>query len=371
MYFCRKLNYFSILALISVITLIPNASHADSSQRWVSVKVGQKSDVVIAAKESTKVINFAFFSTKRTASTLNINLTAPKNARLSAKSLGVSPSSTLESALNKFKAMHKIEVAAAGGRLTSSVVVGATVVGGSNGTGPGGYRMMCDGQASSKFLPQMIDEFKSKCQRDHRSEQDLCDGLFRNDAGYDCKVDPGAGSGGGTGTGHSGGGSSTTNLPTLSVTSHVLKNACAPQSKYVVVLSVDLSKVSAPLKASGYTISLDLVETIVGGRQPATVKFGDGMVKNWILLAPIVSFGNKHGYQVWSGSKSAMRLVSSKTESMRKYYGIYGISLAAPHLRGGGRMTVSVFDTQRNYGLCLRRGLGRQCINGYKGGDCK
>jgi hypothetical protein len=370
MNFSKRLNYFSTLALTSVLTLLSNTSHADSSQRWVSVNVGKKSDVVIAPKESTKVINFVLFSTKKTASTLNINLTAPKNARLSAKSLGVSSKSTLESALGKLKSMHTLEVAAAGGKLTRSVVVGASVVGGSNGDAPGGYRMICDGQASTQFLPQMIQEFKDKCQRTHRSEQDLCDGIFRDDAGYDCKVDPGAGSGGGTGSGDSGGGSSTT-MPTLTATSHVFKNACNPKSKYVVVLSVDLSKVSASQKASGYTISLDLVETAVSGSQPATVKFGDGKYKTWILLAPVVSFGNKHGYQVWSGSTSAMRLVSSTTESMKKYYGMYGISIAARHLRGGGRMTVSVFDTQKNYGLCLRRGLGRQCINGYKGGDCK
>ena len=357
----KTLRYFRILVIIYAFGLFPNFVIADSSQRWISVKVGQKSDVMIAAKESTKVINFAFFSTKRTASTLNINLKAPKNTKLSAKSLGVSQNSTLESALNKFKAMHKIEVAAAGGKLTSSVVVGATLVDGSNGDGPGESRMMCDGQANSKFLDQMIDEFKGKCLRDHRSEQDLCDGLFRVDAGYDCKVDPEAGIGG----------SSITNLPTLSATSHVVKNACDPQSKYVVVLSVDLSKVNASLKASGYTISLDLIETAIAGRQPATVKMGDGKFKTWILLAPMVSYVNKHAYQLWSGSKSAMRLVSSKTENMRKPYYEYGVSIAVKHLRGGGRMTVSVFDTQKNYGLCVRRVLARQCINGYKGGDCK
>jgi hypothetical protein len=346
--------FYKILVLFTSFLTITQISSADN-QRWIAVEVNKVSEVIVTPKD--KVINFAFFSNTRDVSTLDFALTTPAGSVVSAKSLGVTRSTSLDNALKNQRAMYIQEIARYGGKFTKSIRVTNT----SSNNKTGNQNLICNGMYPDSILGQLSQQFIRIKGVPATSTDEICD-LFAP---------------GWRQFGNSGGNTIiNSDLVQLKAVSHVLKDMCAKDNfKYLVVLSVDLSKVKSSVRASNFTMSIDLIEKLYQGGTAGTVKpfTPEGRFKGkTLVLFEQISPLDQHQYTRWSRG-NVKRLLSTKTLKRGKttphQRWVFTVTLPG-RLMSGGQMTVIPFDLNTSYGVCIRATNTRQCYGGYTGGEC-
>lgn len=334
----------------SILTALTITSAAISQERTVGITLNAKNDIVVAPGEATKVINLVFFSKSAQTSTLNLGITAPNKTVISAQSVGVRSSVSLEQAVaSTKKARYAQELAVPGGKFTKKITIGS-----SSGGSVGGSTI-CNGYALAIFRSYYETQFQTIMGRASSSEEELCDFAF-GDAWR-------SGGGGDSGSG--------TELSSISATSHVIKDACdRSNSKYLVILKLDISKISATDRAAGFTITAEINESVYSGNKQASLKpKGDGKFPEALVLTYLLDGRDKHQYTRWSNG-ATKRLTSTTTKSIVKITPwrnlILGVSLPREQLTGG-KMTVITFSGQYAYGVCFNATRTRQRYNGYPG----
>jgi hypothetical protein len=339
-------NIFVTVA--SILTALTVTTAAMSQERNVGITLNAKNEVIVAPGETTKVINLVFFSKSTNTSTLNLSITGANKTIISAQSVGVRSSVSLEQALDSTKrTRYAQELAVPGGKFTKKITIG------SNSGGSVGGSTICNGYALAIFRSYYETQFQTFMGRSSSSEEELCDFAF-GDAWRN-------GTGGGSGSG--------TQLSSVSATSHVLKDACdRNNSKYLVILKLDISKISAADRAAGFTIAADISESVYSGNKQASLKpKGDGKFPEALVLTYLLDGRDKHQYTRWSNG-STKRLMSTTTKSIAKITPwrnlILGVSLPREQLTGG-KMTVITFSGQNAYGVCFNAARTRQRYNGY------
>lgn len=149
---------------------------------------------------------------------------------------------------------------------------------------------------------------------------------------------------------------------------HIHKDACAPKtSRYVVQVTLDLSKVDRSYFDRGFSLTLAINEVKFGGTTWASIKpKSDGKYKNEpILLMGIVGYGNERvNKQTWRGGK----IVSTTQLPVVKYVSWHGKGLSLTRVKDvlqGGKHTWELTDGKQVYGVCLKAIRVRQKVNGY------
>ena len=353
-YFSRFVGFWAFF-----LTVFFCSAAAHGQVRNVAVAVRKLNEVIFAPGETTKTMNFAFYSTSSSTSTITLDLKAPNKAVISARSLGFKNAPALDAGVAQIKSGYVQEISAAGNFTKQLTVGGNTSSGGQ--TGSSGY--ICNGYSQAIYKPYYLEQFKKLYGRSPTSDDDLCDGIF-GDAWRT------QGSGNGSDGSSSGGGTSSPGdaSGSLYITSHVLKDACDRTSKYLVMFTLDMSNIAASERAAGFKISLDIKEAVFSGGMQASLKpVSDGKyAPNPLVLTALISTGDKHMYTRWSSGAKKI-LSSATTKGIVKYTPWQGLILGAslPPPLAGGKMTVFTFDTQSAYGVCFSATRTRQRYNGY------
>jgi hypothetical protein len=337
------LNCFFLTVLFSTLFFTADAS---TQERNVSITLGKVNEIVFQPQETTKKINLVFFSKARETSTLNLEIKAPGKTTITANTAGFRKAMSIENALKASSKINYIqELATPGGKFTKKLTIGSSQ---DTSSGPA---TMCNGYTLAEYRDYY--EYTYLIENDnipHRDDEELCTYFF-GDAWRN----------------YSGGGSNSS-LSTLVAVSHVIKDACDKKSNYLVVMSLDLSKISASDRASGFTLSVQINESVYKGNKASSLKpLGDGKFKEALVLMSLMSGFDKHMYTRWSNG-SVKRMSSTTTKNLAKITPwrsfTLGVSLPREQLRGG-KMTVITFDLQSAYGVCFNARRTRQRYNGY------
>jgi hypothetical protein len=340
-----KQIYFLIATLLVALS---SATTATCQERTVAMTLNAKNDIIITPGETTKNINLVFLSKGIKTSSLNVKIDAPNKTVVSAQSAGIPSSFSLEQALERTKKIRfPQELAVPGGKFTKNITIKV------NSDSTIGGATFCNGYVLAIYRNYYEELFQSFMGRPSSSEEELCDVNFgdawRNYTGED--ANPGV------------------ILGTVSATSHIIKDACdTHNSQYLVILKLDISKISAKDRAAGFTISTSIKESFFTGKMQSSLKpVGDGRFKEPLVMMHLMSGQDKYLYTKWSNG-STKRLISSTTKPMAKdspWRSFYlGISLPREQLTGG-KMTVTAFNSQTAYSVCFTATATRQRYNGF------
>lgn len=334
--------------ITALLVALSSATIATCQERTVEIKLNAKNDIIVTPGETTKAINLVFFSKGIKTSTLSLNIDAPYKTVISAQSAGVSSSFSLEQALARTKKTRfPQELVIPGGKFTKKITIKA------NSDSTIGGARFCNSYARAVHRNLYITQFKILMNRAPSSEEELCDfafgDLWRDYTGGDSN--PGV------------------ILGSVSAISHTIKDACdTNNSQYLVMVKLDISKISPHDRAAGFTISTFIKESYFTGRMQSSLKpLGDGRFKEPLVMMHIMSYQDKYLYSKWSKGPTK-RLLSSTTKPMAKDSPwrnfVLGISLPREQLTGG-KMTVAAFNTEFAYSVCFNAIATRQRYNGF------
>lgn len=320
-----------------------------AQERNIVINATSSNQIVFEPNEKTTKINLLFFSTTKQVSTIQYSLSAPNKSVVSIKSLGVSTNATTEQALSLSKAFYPLNLAVYGGKFSKSLSVSTTSNGSSiNNTSD---LLTCNGYLPIEAKDYFTGSFRESFGRDPYSDTELCNWLFGSDWILT-----------------NGGGTSSTGLGYLQGVSHILKDLCDTSKKYFVQFSIDLSKISEQDRAAGFTMTLDLTETVYKAGMQASLKpMGDGKFRETLIMMASLGYDENHLYTRW-GKGSTKKLLKSTIKSIVKIAPyrslLLGISLPREQLTGG-KMTVITFTNTSAYGVCFSATKTRQKLNGY------
>lgn len=343
----------NIAAFFSFFLLLTAPCHAQDP--LVTMSLGQTAEVQIAANDtSTKRVNWAYFSTSKTASTLSLEISAPARTVVSVKALGVPSSYSIEQAMSAFRSAYSLEIAPSSGKFKKSMTIGSTDSGGGGNGGGNTTGMMCNNQMMRMLRDWYAPICKDNLNLDHDpSDDEVCD----------CVV-PGwrdAGSGDDDGGGVVSG-------PTTTATVHVLKNPCIKSStKYLVVVTTNIEKVSAGERAAGFGMSMTPRDSIFKGAQESKLKIGDGRIHGLIHMAD--SLGSDFGMVAKFSTGKIVRMTAMQKEKVGKYapyrQHLLAVYPIAPLGRTAGRLGFFNANSSSVFGACFWGGRPDQWTRGY------
>lgn len=339
----------NIARLLSVI-LTGFAALASAQDQFIEMKLKSQSQATVAPNATTKEIKFAYFSTDPYVSTLNMDIVAPGKTVISAKALGVPTNYTIEQALAAFKSAYTIKVSLSGSSFKDSVQFGAT---GSSG-GNGDSQRYCNGHLSKAEYDYFLALYMELSGGvPPASEDEFCTIFVGED--WD--------------QGMNGGGNGGADLTGALVTTHVLKDMCSrSSSKYLVVVTLNTSKLSAADKAAGYTVAITPTESEYRGGKAQKVKArGDGMYKSTLFIDEQMGADKILAVEFAAGKIKKLRVQNDVPVKKALYYKgkVLVVGVPSSKVLTGRNGTIFDYNTAAIYGTCFNLSARDQEKNGY------
>jgi hypothetical protein len=156
------------------------------------------------------------------------------------------------------------------------------------------------------------------------------------------------------------------------------QDACSPSvEEYQVRFVIDLEGINRSTAGTPFTVAAQITEGESELLAASIKPFSDGKFapKPLVLIESV-------GFSYYASSGQSLRLVRwargrpgkprvIKIENSLFHQGQVLLRAVAEGLLTGGRGSFEVINGERAGGACLNLVRARQCVNGYKGGDCR